>query len=40
MSNNSQYIYGIRPIHEAIEAGTDFHKIFLQKAYQVHYLRH
>jgi 23S rRNA (guanosine2251-2'-O)-methyltransferase len=31
MTNNSQYIYGIRAIQEAIEAGTDFHKIFLQK---------
>ena len=31
MSNNSQYIYGIRAIQEAIESGTDFHKIFLQK---------
>ncbi len=31
MSSYSNYIYGIRPIHEAIEAGTDFHKIFLQK---------
>jgi hypothetical protein len=28
MTNNSQYIYGIRAIQEAIEAGTDFHKIF------------
>jgi len=31
MSSYSNCIYGIRPIHEAIEAGTDFHKIFLQK---------
>lgn len=31
MSSNSNFIYGIRPIQEAIEAGTDFHKIFLQK---------
>jgi DNA ligase (NAD+) len=31
MSNNSQYIYGIRAIQEAIESSTDFHKIFLQK---------
>ena len=31
MAQNSQYIYGIRAIQEAIEAGTDFQKIFLQK---------
>ncbi len=31
MLRNSQIIYGIRTILEAIESGTDFHKIFLQK---------
>jgi len=31
MIKQSQFIYGIRAIQEAIETGTDFHKIFLQK---------